>query len=56
MFNSDDPEVQQRLVEKMIELTKEAQIECEGATILFRSEEEDSNKIDVFIECIKWEI
>lgn len=56
LYNSDDPEVRQRLTEKMIELTKEQKTGCEGAIILFNPEEENKNLIDVIIECVKFEI
>ncbi len=56
LYNSDDPKVIYELTKKMIELTREAQTGCQGATIFFRPEEEDQNKIDVIVKCIKWEI
>lgn len=56
LYNEKDPEVQRRLSEKMIELTKERQTGCEGAFLLFNVEEEDKNLIDIIVECYKYQI
>ena len=56
LYNSDEPDVKHKLVEKMIELTKQSQSGCEKAYIFFNPQEENPNLINVIIECYKWEI
>lgn len=54
LFNTEDPVVKQRLIEKLIELTKAKHPHCEGAYMTFIADE-DRKSVDIIVKCFKWE-
>lgn len=56
LLNSQDPIVQERFTEKLMELIQEKKSNCQKIELTFVENEENKNMVDVIMHCEGWRI